>query len=607
VVVLTLISGCIPVALLTITRPTVDAIASLVAGSGESLNRALMLVAAAATLLLLSEAMSALLSWLRIGHGERVSAHVRGVVQDQSSRVAMAFYEQPEYFDQLYRARDAASERPVELVSSFAEIGRSVIALSGVLIVLSGYEWWLPAVLAIAMLPALGSAMMYALRQHRLALSMTIDDRYAWYYDWILTDRSSAAEIRAFALAGHFRRLYQDVRRKIREALLKLHGREAVVQVALSIVGLAAAGGAVSWMLLRATRGEATLGDVALCFQAFAQGTGLTRGAVSSLAASYRNALFLDDFFRFLSLPADPAEAARAAPAANAESRSSRAPEEPPVIRFEGVHFSYPGGRRPALDGLDLQIEPRSIVAILGANGAGKSTLVKLLCRFYEPSKGRICLDGRDAREWQANDLRRFISVLFQDSLRLSGSVAENVLPLASHEIDAMKSAVRAAGAEELVADLPSGLDTPLAAWFPGGTDLSGGEWQRIAIARAFARSAPVLVLDEPTSAMDPWAEREWLSALRSHAADRTVILITHRLTTAMAADAIHVMEAGRVVESGTHEQLMQTAGAYSRLWGAPETSVPSKADQTPETGRSTPSMSLPDNPLACNPTETSS
>ena len=573
-VIVTLMAGLIPVALLALTKPTVDAVSGLLIGpGGGDWQRPMLLVAAMAALLLVGETIAALSKWFRLGQGERVGLHVRGLAQDQSSRVAMTFYEQSDFFDRLHRARDDAAERPTQIIEGVTELGRAGIALLGVAVILVGYVWWLPALLALAMLPALFSAVVHAFRQYHFDMEMTVEERHAWYYDWLLTDRRCAAEMRAFGLARHFRGRFAEAKERIRIGRLRLLGRESIMQVVLAGVGLLAAGGAVLWMLYRASLGSATLGDVALCYQAFVQGSTLTRGAVSSLGSVYRNSLFLGDFFSFLALPADPVDSKSVDPGRLVTAGPTGRPAVP-WIHFEDLHFSYPGCRQPALDGFSLRIEPGTLVAVLGPNGAGKSTLVKLLCRFYDPESGTLWIDGQDARKLRAAELRGRFSVLFQDSLQFAGTLAENVLPLEPGDRLRIERSLRAAGAESLVAGLPDGLQTKLAAWFPGGTDLSGGEWQRIAMARTFARDASVLVLDEPTSAMDPWAERAWLAGLRAHAGGRTVILITHRLTTAAVADVIHVMERGRVVESGDHDTLRAAGGAYARLWTGGDQSV---------------------------------
>jgi ATP-binding cassette subfamily B protein len=243
-------------------------------------------------------------------------------------------------------------------------------------------------------------------------------------------------------------------------------------------------------------------------------------------------------------------------------------------IRFERVAFQYPGAREATLNDFSLTIPAGRIVSLVGPNGAGKSTFVKLLCRFYDPAGGRIELDGRDLRSFQLDELRRHITVLFQEPVHYNATAGENVHlgDLGATEAEVETAAV-AAGADEIIRRLPAGYGNTLGKLFIDGAELSTGEWQRIALARAFLRQSPILILDEPTSAMDPWAEAEWLDRFRSLARGRTAILITHRLTTAMRADEIHVFSAGRVVESGSHEELLRLGGLYAQSWSRQERS----------------------------------
>jgi ATP-binding cassette subfamily B protein len=237
-------------------------------------------------------------------------------------------------------------------------------------------------------------------------------------------------------------------------------------------------------------------------------------------------------------------------------------------IEFKGVSFSYPDASGRALDDFTMTIPKGKIVAIVGPNGAGKSTLLKLLCRFYDPQHGEIEIDGLNVKEIAVEDLRRMITVLLQTPFHYNTTVQENVfygdLKASNLELDA---AIKAAGAEEIVARLPQQEQTLLGRWFAGGTELSVGEWQRIALARAFLRRAPIIILDEPTSALDPWAEADWLERFRTLAAGRTSIIITHRFTTAMHADVIHVMDRGRIIESGSHQRLLEQSGLYAESW----------------------------------------
>jgi ATP-binding cassette subfamily B protein len=313
-------------------------------------------------------------------------------------------------------------------------------------------------------------------------------------------------------------------------------------------------------MVWKSLHGLVTLGELALIYAAFNQGQGLMRTLLENAGQLYGNSLFLGNLFEFLSL-----------------QPRIISPPSPPVLRvvdfgiaFNHVSFSYPDATSKALDDFSITIPSGKIVAIVGPNGAGKSTLLKLLCRFYDPGEGNIEIDGRDLREFATEDLQRAITVLFQQPFHYNTTVRENVLygdlKLQASEAQ-VAAAIRAAGADEIVARLPQHEQTLLGRWFAGGTELSVGEWHRIALARAFLRQAPIVILDEPTSALDPWAEADWLERFRELAIGRTSIIITHRFTTAMHADVIHVMDRGRIVESGSHDRLLGVNGLYAESW----------------------------------------
>jgi ATP-binding cassette subfamily B protein len=313
-------------------------------------------------------------------------------------------------------------------------------------------------------------------------------------------------------------------------------------------------------MVRRLVVGEATLGEVAILYQAFSQGQRLIQTLLGSAGQVFRNILFIENLFEFLKLkPKQPA-----LPVSRRLGRSLNS-----GICFEKVSFRYPGSEQTVLQDFNLAIPAGQIVAFVGENGAGKSTLIKLICRFYDPDLGRVLIDGIDLREMNPVELWRSVSVLFQEPVHYHENAGRNIAfgELASNPSDQrIIEAAKAAGAHDLIMRLPAGYETVLGKWF-GSAELSTGEWQRLALARAFLRQSPIMILDEPTSAMDSWAEADWMSRFRELAVGSTAILVTHRFTTAMQADIIHVMAGGRIIESGTHPELLEYNGKYALSW----------------------------------------
>jgi ATP-binding cassette subfamily B protein len=562
---LLLLDGLLPVAMVALTRPLVDGLAEVIrAGGAWETLQPLLAPAALMGLALGASALSqGLAGWVREVQGELVRNHITDLVQRQSAELDLAFYESPAYFDQLHQAREEAGSRPVELLESLGGLVQSGLTLAGMLVILLPYGLWVPAVLAASVLPAFYVVFAYNRRHHAWWERTTTDRRRSYYHDWLLSDSGAAAELRLFDLGGHFRALDRTVRRRLFAERRALLARQTVAQAASGLAAAAIGAGAVAWTIWRAVQGALSLGDLALFYQAFSQGQGLVRTMLGGLGQIYAGGLFLGNLFAFLDLRpqvADPAE-----------------PETPPAapregLRFRAVSFRYPGSERVALSDFSLELPAGRLTAIVGANGAGKSTLVKLLCRLYDPEGGAVEIDGVDIRRYRLADLRRMITVLFQSPVSYQATASENIAISnlgAAPDASAVEIAAWGAGAHEVIARLPEGYATQLGRWFDDGTDLSGGEWQRVALARAFLRRSPILVLDEPTSFMDSWAENEWLARFRSLVAGKTALIITHRFTTAMRADSIHVMDGGRIVESGSHAELLALGGRYAASWRA--------------------------------------
>ena len=574
-VALLVAQGVLPVALVYLTKALVDSLVAVTrhGGGPASLRAPLTLALAMGGLLLLGELLRAAARWVRTAHSEVIRDHVSGLVHDKALALDLAYFESPEYHDQLHRIRYDVQHRPMALMDSLGAVLQNTLTLVAMLVVVARFGAAIPVLLLVSTVPALWVVLRYAHREHEWRLRVTPEERRAYYYEWVLTSRENAAEVRLFGLGAEFRRLYQELRTKLRGERLRLARDEGSSGLVGGAAALAVTAAALAWMVWRAAHGEVTLGELAMFYQAFSEGQRLTRSLLESVAQIYTNSLFLGTLFEFLALEPRVVE------------RPGAARPVPPLregVRFRGVAFAYPGSERPVLHGFDLELEAGRVAAVVGANGAGKSTLIKLLCRLYDPQKGRIEFDGTDVRELPLQELRRMISVLFQEPVHYNMTFGENV-GLADLRAVAERARLRAAsvaaGADEIAQHLPAGYETALGTWFAGGTELSVGEWQRVALARSFFRQAPLILLDEPTSAMDSWAENDWMARFRRLASGRTALVITHRFTTAMRADVIHVMSSGRIVESGTHAELVARGGLYATSWlaqmRAPEAGSP--------------------------------
>jgi ATP-binding cassette, subfamily B, bacterial len=524
-----------------------------------------------AALMLLAEMARGLIGWIRRNQSELLHDHIAGLIYRQSIAADYAFYDLPEFYDHLHRARTDAAYRPEALLESLGSLAQSLVTLLAVGAVIFSFGWFLPVALLMSSLPALLMVLYWTLREFDWRKRVTEDERRIWYYDWLLTSSEVAAEIRLLDLGGHFQSAWRRLRERLRNEKLELALKQSMAELCAAMLALFVTIGALAWMVWQAVQGAITLGALALFYQALNQGQQLMRSLLDHAGRLYSNSLFLGNLFEFLALRPEVAEPIdpRPAPAKLCEG-----------IKFDRVSFSYPGSHpcnntgndRFALRDFSLEIPAGRIVAIVGLNGAGKSTLFKLLCRLYDVDSGAITVDGVDLREMKLRDLRRMITALFQSPVRYSQSVSENIsfgeLSPPPNGAEIISAAV-AAGADEIIAKLPHGYQHQLGRWFANGTELSAGEWQRIALARAFLRRAPIILLDEPTSAMDSWAEAEWMRRFRQLAEGRTALIITHRFTTAMQADIIHVMFNGKIVESGKHSQLASCGGYYAQSWKA--------------------------------------
>lgn len=516
----------------------------------------LALLAAVATSFLVANQLQAGLTRLLT---ERTVRYVQRLVIRRANEVDLETYELPPFYDGLQRAQDQGLLAPLRIVGGVALLVSSLVGSVALLAALATLEpLLLPLVLA-GYVPLWRAGARNSAALYQFSYGNTPTDRARLSLQRVLTGRDSAKEVRAFDLAGflgeRWERLFEGRLREVR-GLVRTSLVRSLRASAVSGLFLAVTLGLLAVLLDRGRLDPASAVAAALAVQ---QLGARLEAAGTSAATLYESSMFLDDLDVFLT----PRETPLPVPHGVAPARFDR-------LVARDLRYAYPGAARPALDGVDVEVRAGEVVALVGENGAGKTTLAKLLCGLYRPTGGTVTWDGVDLAGVDPATVRERVAVVFQDFARLPLTAYENVAagrPAAASDAGRVRAAARAAGVDAAFAGLPAGYDTPLTREFDGGSELSGGQWQRVALARAFFRDAPFVVLDEPTAALDPRAERALFDSVRSLYAGRAVLLVSHRFSSVRAADRIYVLDAGRVVEAGTHDELMAAGGRYAEMF----------------------------------------
>lgn len=557
------LQALLPLAVLYLIKLTVDAVTAGIIATDKSaaFQEILILVAFTGLVTLIIAALNAVSAVVEEHKGQLITDHVTDTIHRQSAAVDLSYYEDSSYHDTFYRAQREATFRPTQIVRALTQLIQNSISLLALVGLLLYLHWSIALVLFLAAIPSIIVKVRHSDRFFSWYTRRTETERRAYDYHSILTDLVHAKELRLFGLGELFRKRYREIRSVLRGERLELAKVRSRADLLAQVVTVVSLFGLVAFIAWQTLLGRMTLGDMVMYQQAFQRSQAAMQGIMTSLAGLYENNLFLNNYYGFLSL----------------QPRVSR-PEHPNIlprpmkqgILVENLCFSYPRSEKEVLKGIDLQIQPGEVVALVGDNGAGKTTLAKLICRLYDPTKGRVSIDGIDYRLFDIENLRREITMIFQDFIQYPLTARENIwigdvtLDPRGYRIEV---AAQQAGAEVSIKRLSLGFETMLGKRFDKGEELSIGEWQKLALARAFLRDAQLIILDEPTSAMSARAEYELFQSFRDLLNGRSALLISHRFSTVRMADQIYVLEEGRVVEQGDHDYLMRAEDRYARMY----------------------------------------
>ncbi len=562
--VLTLVAGVLPAAVAYIGQLIVDGVVAAIGqhqqtGSADT-TFVLLFVACEALIVVLiagsQRGISVCQSLLRALMGQRINM----LILEKALTLRLAHFEDSEFYDKLTRARREASTRPLSLVTRTFGLVQNGISLFSYGVLLVQFSPWTVAILIAGGIPEFLAEAKFSGDKFRLFRWRSPETRMQMYLETVLAREDYAKEVKLFRLGPKLLQRYRQIFEKLFAEDRKLTLRRDSWGFLLGLIGTAAFYGAYAWIALAAIQGQISLGQMTMYLLLFKQGQSAVSASLSAISGMYEDNLYLSNLYEYL-------EQEVPQPAGQLQ----QGPQPGDGVRFEQVSFRYPDAEEPALREVSLHLKPGESLALVGENGSGKTTLIKLLTRLYRPDSGRILLDGLDLQQWDAAALRQRIGVIFQDFGRYQFLVGENIgAGDVTHFEDRQRwqQAAEMGMAEPFIDKLPDKYDTQLGKWFKGGRELSGGQWQKIALARAFMRTgADLLVLDEPTATMDAAAEATVFEHFRDLSRGKMTILISHRFSTVRMADQIIVIDQGRIVERGSHEQLMAENGQYAHLF----------------------------------------
>ena len=558
---ISLVSSFLPLGLLFLIKLLIDNITKVSSGAtGSGFSQVLWLIFAVVLVYFLDEISADFGSFVRKKQALKLESYMYDLLHSKSIKLDLINFERPDYFDCLARASREAPWRPNSILNNLVSMFRGVLSLLLMAGLLAGLNWLLVVLLLVVNIPAIWLRLHYADVIYSFQRKQTPEARKTAYFNWLLTGDRPSRELRLFGLGDYFKSLFRRSFLKQKEEEINIIRKRTLIETISNVFKAAAVLIVLLFIARETINKRLTLGEMAMFILAFRQGMMYIKDIFSSLAGLYEDSLFIGDTFEFLNLK----EKIVAVDPVTVPSSFNK------KLDVQNLSFSYQGNNLPVINNVSFEIRKGEIVALVGPNGAGKSTLVRLLCRLYDPETGCIKMDGNNIKNMDPGEYRRFFSVVFQDFMLYNLSAGENIR-LGNIKTEDPKEKIISAssltGVNDLISSLPKGYDTVIGNLFDDSRELSWGEWQKIAIARALFRDAPILILDEPSSALDAETEYEIFNRFREIVKGKTSILISHRFTNVRLADRILVINKGALEESGTHEELMKKKGLYYNMY----------------------------------------
>ncbi len=491
----------------------------------------------------------------------KLGTNINVLIARQAMKLDLSFFEQADFYDKLQNAQQEADRRGVELITDGLILMQQTLTLILAILMLARFSPWLPLILALTTVPSFITQNRYAQRTFELLSGQAPERRQMKYIEHLLTVDTHAKEVKLFGVGQLMLGRYLTLFRGLFQADIALAGRRSLASIGWGLSGILSFYFCILWIIFRAITGSITLGDAVLYLEMFRLSQGVSQQVFIRLTSVYEHSLFMSNLFDYLAQT--PRMVQAATPHQVPDTNQA-------TVEFRNVSFQYPETDEYALHNINLTLRPGEKLALVGINGAGKTTLIKLLTRLYDPTTGQILLNGVDLRDYDLAAWQQEIGVIFQDFVKYQLPARENIgfgQIQALDDCARIKQAAQKGGAHDILADLPQGYDTMLGKWFEDGHELSGGQWQKVALSRAFMRDAGILVLDEPTAALD--AEQEYIifQQFRKLTEGKTAIVISHRFSTVRMADRIAVIDGGTITELGSHQELMGLNGAYAHLF----------------------------------------